>query len=457
MALAERLGATVNLSFSKDDPFDFCVAKTVNSPKYLLARARGVPTATPAWLRDSAAEGEFLPLEGLDVPRGYRPPPFAGLSVCVTGHSQDERAEIEKSVVAGGGAYASDLVKGVCTHLIAADTTSAKYAHASRWDGVCIVTEAWVRACVDEGCRVDEARFRAAPDSSRDASGRTSKRAASRNDDDNAARGGEDVSRAAEAPEPDDHPDVPWGSCYLLSTRVCLHGFEPDSEALRRARRAVRRAGAGTVSDPAKATHVVVRDDPPDGSLRALEAFADKTVHQSWLEACEARARVADEEPHLVAPSLFAAVAARGARERSAPRGERAETSSRRGAPDGAKALPRGLREAARGRADRAPEREPRPSPAPISAQHPAAASPSRRVPCAQAAVRAHVAHDDEGCGDLGLSGRGQHLPLDGHDSGGRGHGVRGAAVQARAEISYGLPLRGPPGHLHDTLLPPER
>ena len=75
MSLAEQLGATVNLSFSKDDPFDFCVAKTVNSPKYLLARARGVPAATPAWLRDSAAAGAFLPLDGPDVPGGYRPPP----------------------------------------------------------------------------------------------------------------------------------------------------------------------------------------------------------------------------------------------------------------------------------------------------------------------------------------------------------------------------------------------
>ena len=51
VALAERLGATVNLSFSKDDPFDFCVAKTVNSPKYLLAREAACLEATPAWLR----------------------------------------------------------------------------------------------------------------------------------------------------------------------------------------------------------------------------------------------------------------------------------------------------------------------------------------------------------------------------------------------------------------------
>jgi topoisomerase (DNA) II binding protein 1 len=179
VALAERLGATVNLSFSKDDPFDFCVAKTVNSPKYLLARARGVPAATPAWLRDSVAAGAFIKLDGPDVPSGYRPPPFAGLSVCVTGHSQDERADIEKRVVAYGGAYASDLVKGVCTHLIAADTTSAKYAHASRWDGVCIVKKEWVDACIAEKSRADETEFRVAASSAettrRDSSARKSK------------------------------------------------------------------------------------------------------------------------------------------------------------------------------------------------------------------------------------------------------------------------------------------
>ena len=43
------------------------------------------------------------------------------------------RAEIESHVVAGGGASRLDPVKGVCTHLVAADTTSAKYAHAARW------------------------------------------------------------------------------------------------------------------------------------------------------------------------------------------------------------------------------------------------------------------------------------------------------------------------------------
>ena len=340
MALAEQLGATVNLSFSKDDPFDFCVAKTVNSPKYLLARALGVPTATPEWLRDSAAEGEFLPLDGPGVPRGYRPPPFAGLSVCVTGHSQDERADIEKRVVAGGGAYASDLVKGACTHLIAADTTSAKYAHASRWDGVSIVTDAWVRACVDEGRRVDEARFRAAPPGSPKREANATKR--KRNGSAAELRDGDSND------DIDDATGVSWrSSCFLLATRVCLHGFDADSEELRRALRVVRRAGAGTVADPAKATHVVVRDDPPAGSLRALKELRDKVVHLSWLEQCEAEARVADEEPHLAAPSLFVAVA----RERE--RNKRAETSSRRVAPEGEKARPSGLREnAARGRAD---------------------------------------------------------------------------------------------------------
>ena len=340
MALAERLGATVNLSFSKDDPFDFCVAKTVNSPKYLLARARGVPAATPAWLRDSAAAGAFLPLDGPDVPGGYRPPPFAGLSVCVTGHSQDARAEIESHVVAGGGAYASDLVKGVCTHLVAADTTSAKYAHAARWDGVRIVTEAWVRACVDERARADETKFSlAAGDASGDASGRKT-----RNDAQTADAAEDDAHTSGDVPN---ERDVPWGSCFLLSARVCLRGFERDSEEHARALRVRARAGAGTVSNPAKATHVVVPDDPPLKELKELKELRDRVVHLTWLEACEAEARVADEEPHLVAPSLFVAAAARGASEK---RDENAETSvPRRVAPDGEnRHLPRGLREARR-------------------------------------------------------------------------------------------------------------
>ena len=157
MALAKALGATVNLAFAPHDPFDYCVANTVNSTKYLLARARGLPVVTIGWLRDSVASGDYLlsALAARDTRNVYRPPPLSGLSVCVTGYTQNERAEMETAVVSVGGSYSSDLVKGRCTHLVAINTTSSKYAHASKWEGVCVVDKGWLQACIEEGQRVD--------------------------------------------------------------------------------------------------------------------------------------------------------------------------------------------------------------------------------------------------------------------------------------------------------------
>ena len=105
---------------------------------------------------------------------------------------------------------------------------------------------------------------------------------------------------------------------------MCLRGFERDSEEHARALPSCA-ARARAVSNPAKATHVVVPDDPPLKELKELKELRDRVVHLTWLEACEAEARVADEEPHLVAPSLFVAAAARGASEK---RDENAETNA---------------------------------------------------------------------------------------------------------------------------------
>ena len=98
--------------FTADKPFDYCVAKTTNSRKYELARTLFKPVVTAEWLRDSAAKGELLPLDDPATAKGYRPPAFMGLCVCVTGFTQDERAAIEAKVVANGAVYTSDLVKG---------------------------------------------------------------------------------------------------------------------------------------------------------------------------------------------------------------------------------------------------------------------------------------------------------------------------------------------------------
>ena len=312
MALANALGASVNLTFAPNDDFDYCVANTVNSGKYLLARVRGVPVVTIGWLRDSVAAGGFLTrdLENIETSRPYRPSPLSGLSVCVTGYNQNERNEIEKDVVVHGGHYSSDLVKGKCTHLVASNTTSSKYAHASKWDGVSIVDKNWLRECITQSCRVDEKEFPV------EGSVEARRRSDSLKKQGHSSEATEDFETIAGRA-------VPWDSCYLLNTRVCLFGFDEETHEAKRVLRIVRHAGAGCVVNPAKATHVVVRQDPPSGSLRPLKEFRDKVVHASWLDACEAEEGVAEEEPHVVAPSLFAAAPA-------APgRSTRAETTKR--------------------------------------------------------------------------------------------------------------------------------
>ena len=73
----------MDVQFTADNPFDFCVAKTTNSRKYELARTLSKPVVTVSWLRDSAAAGALLPV-GDPVEDGYRLPAFKGLCLCVT-------------------------------------------------------------------------------------------------------------------------------------------------------------------------------------------------------------------------------------------------------------------------------------------------------------------------------------------------------------------------------------
>ena len=352
MALAKALGATVNLAFAPHDPFDYCVANTVNSTKYLLARARGLPVVTIGWLRDSVASGDYLlsALAARDTRNVYRPPPLSGLSVCVTGYTQNERAEMETAVVSVGGSYSSDLVKGRCTHLVAINTTSSKYAHASKWEGVCVVDKGWLQACIEEGQRVDEAEFPV------EGSAQFARRRDSTQKKENSS------AEATQDFETIAGQLVPWDNPYMLNTRLYLHDFEDNSNEALRVQRIVRHAGAGTVLNPQKATHVVTREDPPVGSLRSLKEFREKVVHSSWLDACEAQEAVADEEPHIVAPNLFVAVAARGGAVSRAGDDKNTDAASRRAAAEqGDKARAREkTRESGRdGRVDRSRDAEP--------------------------------------------------------------------------------------------------
>ena len=278
--LAHALGAIVDSKFAADKPFDYCIAKTTNSRKYELARALSKPVVTSAWLRDSATAGELLPLDDPATARGYCPPAFMGLCVCVTGYSQDERADIEAKVVGRGGAYTSDLVKGRCTHLVASNTTSSKYKHASKWEGVSIVNRKWIEESVARDMRADESRF---PVGAHEAY---------------AAEAEEKAERAQDC-------NVPWDSCFMLGTRVHLFELPSETGEAARATRIVRSVGATTTSNPSKATHVIVSDDAQPGSLRSLREHRERVVFMSWLDECARSGTVVDVDEHVAPMYLY--------------------------------------------------------------------------------------------------------------------------------------------------------
>lgn len=303
------MSSTVDVHFTADKAFDYCVAKTTNSRKYELARTLGKPIVTATWLRDSAREGELLPLHPSgpsgDRERGYFLPAFAGLCVCVTGYTQDARAALEAQVVANGGIYTPDLVKGKCTHLVASNTNSSKYTHASKWDGVHIVSRAWVDECIAREVRADEALFPVSATFAADEG------AAPTNTHTTAFTHGS-LHPAADAA-------TAWTSCCMLGTKVHLHGLGPprSSAEAARARSIVRRLAAPLTPCPGKATHVVVSASVPPGSLRALRDHRDRVVRVTWLEACAAEEGVAAVEPHAPPPEAFSDRAPSGAGDRT--------------------------------------------------------------------------------------------------------------------------------------------
>lgn len=281
--LAESVDAVVDNEFTAERPFDYCVAKTTASRKYELARTLGKPIVTMAWLRDSASSGALLPTDDPATSRAYRPAAFLGLNVCVTGYTQDQRADLEAKVVANGGAYCPDLVRDACTHLVASSTTSAKFKHASKWPGVCVVKREWVDASIRDGRRADESLFVVRKETEAEA------------------------ALAALKREREEDAATPWDACYLLGCRVCLYdlGAPKTSEPAKRAARLLRRGAGAVTTNPAKATHVVVSKSAAVGSLKAIKEHRDKVVYTSWLEACDVEMDVVDMDEHLVHAEMF--------------------------------------------------------------------------------------------------------------------------------------------------------
>jgi len=79
--------------------------------------------------------------------------PFHDLRLVVTGFEAEEREAVASCCEALGGAYASELARGACTHLVVACGAEggAKAQHAARWGGVRLVTLSWLFDCARAG------------------------------------------------------------------------------------------------------------------------------------------------------------------------------------------------------------------------------------------------------------------------------------------------------------------
>lgn len=99
--------------------------------------------------------------DALVGPSDYQVLPFTGLTLSVTQiHAADAegRKALEMRLVEHGARFSANLVKEVCTHLIAKEPSGNKYKQGLKW-GMHICTEGWVDECIRKGTWVSEQDF----------------------------------------------------------------------------------------------------------------------------------------------------------------------------------------------------------------------------------------------------------------------------------------------------------
>jgi hypothetical protein len=80
-----------------------------------------VPVVKRAWLDACEQQQAQVPMDP------HRAGPFTGLVVCSTNFNMAQRNDAEAAVLKGDGAFAAELQKGVCTHLVCGRAEGQKY------------------------------------------------------------------------------------------------------------------------------------------------------------------------------------------------------------------------------------------------------------------------------------------------------------------------------------------
>lgn len=130
------------------------ITKRNGGEKYFAAARSKIPSVTPQWIRDVFRTSTFI------TPHNYIVPPFSKFIFCATGFTREERQRLETKILLQGGSWSPELKRTV-THLIVDldnhDNNSKKLRYALQW-GVKVVSQFWVRACIENGfyCPTDD-------------------------------------------------------------------------------------------------------------------------------------------------------------------------------------------------------------------------------------------------------------------------------------------------------------
>ncbi|KAJ7717673.1 hypothetical protein B0H16DRAFT_1433724 [Mycena metata] len=170
--LALELGATSVSAFT--DRVTHLVAENHGGAKYQCALERKIPILLPSWIIESHRIWQHG--DDVDLAQSvaqHRLPPFAGVTLCISGIPDIlRRTTINKALTAGGGTYVKDLVRPVrVTHLLCSgeagvETDKMRYADKFNRAGeadppIQIVWEEWFWDSLEYGGQFDEGKYQA--------------------------------------------------------------------------------------------------------------------------------------------------------------------------------------------------------------------------------------------------------------------------------------------------------
>jgi hypothetical protein len=159
LGAVKQLGGVYKQNLAKDT--QYLLVGKVGSDKHAMVLdqsnewTRNVQCLRAEWI--FACVGK----DALVDPSDYQVLPFTGLTLSVTQiHATDaeERKALEMRLVENGARFSANLVKKVCTHLIAKEPNGNKYKQGLKW-GMHICTEGWVDECIRKGTWVSEQDF----------------------------------------------------------------------------------------------------------------------------------------------------------------------------------------------------------------------------------------------------------------------------------------------------------